>query len=358
MKRSGTCIILAALAVAGPGCDSGDAPRASVNVEIERSGTGEVFRLAWPSDESRPLVAEPFAADVLSDDQWQWRISFTPDERFAYFSVSEGWFPRTRQASIMRARRDSDGGWHAPELAPFSGRHSDMDPFITPDGKRLYFSSSRPVDGEPRGVFDIWYLEREGESWGEPVRLGAEINSDRDELYASASADGTLYFASGPTGPGEEGSWNIYSAKPAGDSFAPRARLPGVNVEGGSTPDNPFADWDFNPEISPDGQLLFFTSLRPGGHGFGDIYVSRRQGDAWSEPVNLGPCVNTEHDEYHPSLSPDGKTLYFVRARFRPETVPGNFYSIPLASLPLELSPAGAQADECGERPDRYAESK
>jgi hypothetical protein len=72
------------------------------------------------------------------------------------------------------------------------GVPTDVD--ITPDGKRLYFSSSRPVDGEPRGVFDIWYLEREGESWGEPVRLGAEINSDRDELYASASADGTLYW--------------------------------------------------------------------------------------------------------------------------------------------------------------------
>lgn len=275
----------------------------------------------------------PFAPDIISDERWHWRISFTPDGDTAYFSVSDGWFPATRTATIMRSTRGTDGSWTEPDTASFSGTWSDMDPFVARDGSRVYFSSLRPAGGVMREVFDIWYVDRTAAGWSEPVRLGREVNSDQDELYASASADGTLYFASGPTSPSAGGSWNIYSARPAGSGFEARQPVPDVNNTAAPDPENPTSTWDFNPEISPDGRTLLFGSLRAGGHGLGDIYVSFRSDDGWSEPRNLGPIVNSAEDEYHPTLSADGTTLYFARARFAPDVVRGRFMVVPVASI-------------------------
>lgn len=284
-------------------------------------------------------VGEVFPPDFVPADHWVWRITFTPDGRTAYFAASEGWFPRTRSATILRTTRGSDGRWTTPDTATFSGIHSDMDPFITPDGRRLYFSSSRPLDGRERDVFDLWYVDRtEDGDWSDPIRLGDEVNSDLDELYASADAAGTLYFARGPTRPSPDVAWNLYRAEPRDGGFAPGRPLDGVNNDRLIDPDDPTATWDFNPEISPDGTTLFFTSLRASGHGFGDLHVAIRNGDGWSEPRNLGPPVSTGDDEYHPTLSPDGRTLYFIRARVGPEVAPGRFLSIPVSALDLPPS--------------------
>ena len=68
--------------------------------------------------------------------------------------------------------------------------------------------------------------------------------------------------------------------------------------------------------ISPDGKYLFFTGCnRPDGLGSCDIYVSRREGDHWGEPHNLGTPINTRGWEAQPALSADGRTLYFVSNR-------------------------------------------
>ncbi|MBS1763328.1 MAG: PD40 domain-containing protein [Bacteroidetes bacterium] len=68
------------------------------------------------------------------------------------------------------------------------------------------------------------------------------------------------------------------------------------------------------PSFSADGQLIFFTACdRPEGKGSCDIYYSRKFGDTWGRPINLGSPVNTGAWESQPSFSSDGKTLYFVR---------------------------------------------
>ena len=76
----------------------------------------------------------------------------------------------------------------------------------------------------------------------------------------------------------------------------------------------PFNDKESNachPAISVEGDMLYFSSDRPGGHGGMDIWVSRRLGDEWGEPVNLGPEVNTEGEEVFPFVHADG-SLYFA----------------------------------------------
>lgn len=161
-------------------------------------------------------------------------------------------------------------------VAPFSGSFSDIDPFITPDGERLYFSSIRPVAGASQTDIDLWMVERTAQGWSEPIHLGPEVNSPDDELYPSASADGTLYFASGPQAPAAGKHYDIYRARRAGASFAPREVLgAAINTAPAATDLGPQAAWDFNPEVTADGTLLV---LRTGGASAGQAVSS-----GWSD---------------------------------------------------------------------------
>ena len=280
---------------------------------------------------ANPATAVEFSPNVISDGNEQWRITFSPDGKTAYFAESPQFFPFTRQATIY-VSQFVDGEWTTPEVAPFSGQYSDIDPFLSPNGQRLYFSSIRPVDGVMRGDIDLWYVERTADGWSEAIHLGPEVNSpSSDELYPSVDANGTLYFASGPFFPQPGRHFDIYSAERDGDGFAPRQALPGaVNtapVAGGGLQDA----WEFNPEISVNGKTLVFTSLRPGGYGLGDLYVSNLEGGEWTAARNLGPLVNSSSDEYHPTLSRNQRELYFVRR------IPqrGDFYVIGTDALAL-----------------------
>ncbi|MDJ0910100.1 MAG: hypothetical protein QNI99_12965 [Woeseiaceae bacterium] len=83
---------------------------------------------------------------------------------------------------------------------------------------------------------------------------------------------------------------------------------------------------DIAPFVSRDERSMYFFSDRPGGFGGNDIWVSERKkrSDPWGEPVNLGPTINTEFNENAPTLSPDGRRLYFGSDR------PGGFGGLDL----------------------------
>jgi hypothetical protein len=256
---------------------------------------------------------------VISTAREEWRITFSPDGRTAYWAVSDEFFPISRQATIVTSRF-RDGAWSAPEVAPFSGVHSDIDPHLSPDGRTLYWSSIRPVDGVERTDADLWMVVRTRDgSWSAPIHLGAAVNGPTDELYPSVAGDGTLYFASDRAG--GIGGWDIYRSRRRHGRYGAAENLgSGVNT----------ATWDFNPEITADGTLLLFTALdRPDGFGLGDIYGSRLRGGVAQPAVNLGPCVNSELDEYHPTLARDRRSLIFVRHSYQP-WVPGDFYRVRL----------------------------
>jgi hypothetical protein len=271
-----------------------------------------------------------FAPGVISSPQDEWRITFTPDGRTAYFGRSAGFFPVTREATIYESTW-RDGAWSTPVPAPFSGAYSDIDPFVTADGQRLYFSSIRPVDGQERTDADVWVVERTGSGWGEPVNIGA-ANGPADELYPSVAADGTLYV--GSDRPGGLGGWDIYRARPGPDGGYGPAENVGAPVNS--------AVWEFNPTVLPGGNALVFASIdRPGGYGYGDLWASVRGRGGWTTPRNLGPTVNTAEDEYHPSFSPRLGRFYFVRHEYGP-SVPGDIYTIPTLALLLPLIAPGA----------------
>lgn len=264
-----------------------------------------------------------FAPGVVSTEQEEYRITFTPDGRTAYFARSAVFFPFSRQATIMQTRRTATG-WSEPVVATFSGRYPDLDPFVTSDGSQLYFSSIRPVGGEVRADADVWVVDRTPAGWSEPRHAGAvnETGTNAggepvDDLYPTVTPDGTLYVGSNRDG--GVGGWDIYSARPApGRTYGPARNLgPRINT----------AAWEFNPALTAHGRVLVFTRLAAFGPPLGELQASVRLGRHWTPPCAL-TAVNTGADEYHPSFSPAGGTLYFVR-RGLTEDAQGDLYSIP-----------------------------
>jgi hypothetical protein len=265
--------------------------------------------LAAPAVPQCPAPAQEFAPGTIStSDLFESRLTFTPSRDTAYWSVTAE--PSPPGGSVVNTILSSErvaGGWTAPSIASISGVYSDADPFVTPYGDRMYFSSSRPggvLADTP--LNDIWISERTASGWSVPFNPGARINSVANELYPSSDVQGNLYFASDRDG----GQWDLYRAlrRPDG-SFAPAQKVPGQ-------PNHPNR-WEFNPEISPDGRtLLFATYGRPDSLGDVDIYVSRLEPNGkFGQPQNLGPCVNTAAPEFHPTVLWDRNELYFVRVR-------------------------------------------
>lgn len=268
---------------------------------------------------------EKFAEGVASTDAWEWRLTFEPSRQRMYWSRTQGWWPGTREKATILTSRRMRHGWGAPEAASFSGVHSDMDPFVSPDGRYMIFSSERPRPDARAAKMDLWMARREAHGWGEPVHLGDAVNSAGDELYASMDRHGTLYWASD-----RGGEFDLYRSRRLHDgSFAPAEKVPGLV--------NSTQRWEFNPEISPDGRTLLFVrldlpdALPDQGYGFGDIYASRLGPDGFGEPVNLGPCVNSAWDEFHPTVLWERKLLFFARYTGRT----GDFYVTTLV-LPSE----------------------
>ncbi len=293
-----------------------------------------LFSGAADGDGGSPVGPQVFAPGVISDEQEQYRITFTVDGDTAYFGRSESFFPVSRQAFIYRSVRVA-GDWQTPEIAPFSGTFSDIDPFISPDGRRLYFSSIRPIDGQDRPDLNTWVVERTPEGWSDPT-IVPTASSTHDDLYPSVDRDGNLYFASNRPRPGLQQGWNIWVARRTSDGYEePEPLGGGVNAE---------HTWEFNPAISANGRRLLFTRLDvrdPEGTGFGEIMVSHVRGGQWSDALDLGPPVNSPLDEFHPSFSPDEDTLFFVRRDPFAADADGTIYRIPVAALGNRLHPDG-----------------
>ena len=177
---------------------------------------------------------------------------------------------------------------------------------ISADGLELYFEANRA--GNYGGV-DIWMALREtkDDPWGDPVNLGSTVNSSKNDACPSVSTDGLeLYFRSNrPDTYGYHDLWvskRLTIDEPWGNP---------VNL--GPTVNSP--DIESHPTISADGLALFFDSDRfnEAGGWDKDIWLMRRKTNdsAWGDPINLGPSINTTYNESSPSVSADGRTLYF-----------------------------------------------
>jgi len=139
--------------------------------------------------------------------------------------------------------------------------------------------------------------------WQTATYLSNNINTPNyNEGAQSLSQDGKYLFFTGCNRPDGLGRCDIYIAEKKGDDWGkPFDLQPPVNTPG----------WESQPSISADGRTLYFVSNRKGGYGGYDIWKSTVTDKGWSEPENLGPNINTPYDEQSPFIHPDDSTLYF-----------------------------------------------
>ncbi len=241
------------------------------------------------------------------------RLVFSPDGTWAMFH-------RAEPAGLELAEsRYLAGSWTEPTRPGFASDYLEFDPFIALDGRTVYYTSFRPTDGgtDSRIDGDLWRVRRTAAGWGQPEHLGPTVNTAANEFFPSVTLDGTLYWNSDRAD--GVGAWDLWRARQHGPGFGASAPLPGgVNT----------SVWEFNPTLTPTGRLLSFGSLDPDPAApFSDVFFSLRLHGAYSAGVNAGPCVNTELEEYHPTIDWARGRLIFVRRH--PDTQ-GDFYSVPL----------------------------
>jgi Tol biopolymer transport system component len=210
----------------------------------------------------------------------------------------------------VTTRATKDDEWVGPVNlgSTVNSSYYDGEPSVSADGLSLFFVSNRPGGS---GDYDLWVTTRTSiaEPWGEPTNLGTTVNSSTEDATPSISPDGlSLFFHS--TRSGGYGAVDIWVTKRAtlDDPWQEPVNLgPAVNT----------LDIEATPGISADMLTLFFASIRPGGYGYSDIWMTSRAtvDDPWEPPVNLGAVVNSSYREGGPNISMDGSTLYFNSMR-------------------------------------------
>ena len=145
--------------------------------------------------------------------------------------------------------------------------------------------------------------------FGEPTNLGPTVNASANDFCPRVSTDGlSLFFPS--VRAGGVGGLDIWVTTRAtkDDPWGAPVNL-GPTVNSSSD--------DYSLDISADGLSLYFVSKRPGGSGGYDAWVTTRitKNDPWNAPVNLGPTVNSSSDDYSLDISADGLTLHFTSNR-------------------------------------------
>ena len=249
----------------------------------------------------------------------------TEDERTIYFGSNRpgGYSPADPDIpwpfasyDIWVAHRKSRRApWGAPRiLGPnINTIHSEHSVSVSPDGRTMFFASDRPGGC---GGLDLYMSQRsdprDDGGWGPPVNLGCTINSpyvDSCPIFR-VDPDGTikLYFVQANLDAPPDSFLDelksldlmVSDYDPASNTFA-APRVFGLSTE--------YQDSHFDPING------FIWANYPTGFGGGDIWISLERDGQWTNPINLGPDVNTQYEEQIPTSSPDGRRLYFASDR-------------------------------------------
>ncbi len=219
---------------------------------------------------------------------------------------------------VARARAVAERGLRTCEFAQEALKHPvgpEPAPLPAPlNGFKFQYFPTLTADsrfllftGRPRvgSGEDLFVSRRTADgAFSPPVGIAPAINSSYNEGAGTISGDGkTLVFASCDR-PKSIGNCDLYISRRTGNTWSPPQNL-GVAVNS--------TEWDSQPSLSADGRTLYFTSTRRGGQGQEDLYVTTLQADGtWAPAQNLGTPVNTPGKDMAPFIHASGTTLYYV----------------------------------------------
>ena len=245
--------------------------------------------------------AKLFEAGKLSTEAPEFATTLNASQDLIFFNRTT---PDRSSMRILYSQKEGEQ-WSEPDTLPFStGQYRDVDPFVTADGNRLYFSSNRPTDtlNHETGEFNTWYVDWQNGKWSEPVNPGYPLNSDSTEIFVSMTQSGNAYFVS------ERGEKRGIMVSKFENGSYQEAEPVDLKLRGEVI-------YASNPCIASDESFLIVASRDPLGSGTPDLFVSWNENDQWSEMINLGEAVNTPYAEFAPGLTKDDQILYFSSER-------------------------------------------
>ena len=244
------------------------------------------------------MTPEIFAPGIVSTEKVELNAVFSKDGKLFYFTRKND----SGLYQILEMKMEGNQ-WSTPRVAPFSGVYEEADPFITHDGKYLFFISKKP-EKTYGPTHEIWIMKWEESYWSEPYNPGSPLNTEYNEIYPTLSLNKTLYFNSNKAnGLGKRDTYLCYWID---EKFT-------EPVSVGASVSSEYNERDVL--IVPDESFLIFVSAdRPGGFGSGDRYISFRTGKGgWSDPINMGEKINSENYDYCPIITQDEKYFFFCK---------------------------------------------
>ncbi|MDO9552187.1 OmpA family protein [Rhodonellum sp.] len=177
-------------------------------------------------------------------------------------------------------------------------------PVLTADSRKILFTKRDGTHSSQHEDIFVSYLGDDGESWTKPVGIADNINTPYNEGTCTISADGKILIYTSCDAPDSFGSCDLYIAYRVNNHWQRPSNM-GKNVNSRS--------WDSQPSLSADGRILFFSSNRRGGFGGNDIWYTLRKPDgSWSEAKNLGAKVNSSKDEVSPFIYFNNEIIFFA----------------------------------------------
>ena len=176
-------------------------------------------------------------------------------------------------------------------------------PVLTADEKTIIYTVRMGVKFHDDENIVTSSMNEDG-TWNKPVSISPNINSQFNEGTCAISADGRTLIFTTCEGRKSMGGCDLYITTKTGDEWSvPQNLGPNINTRA----------WESQPTLSADGRMLFFISDRYGGLGKRDIWMSRKDAqNQWTKAVNLGDAINTRDDEVSPFIHVNGTTLFFA----------------------------------------------
>ena len=234
------------------------------------------------------LTPKIFAPGLVSiNERFESTISFSPDLREVYFEAKgEG------DASQIYFSKLEGDSWTPIERANITKGHKleEMHPFVSPDGTRLYFTAFDSTFSDER----IWVVNKLEKNWSNATLLESTINDDK-VFFANHGKNRNLYY------------FNLSDFK----TYAATYR-DGRFID----PQEVLISWGHHAFVSPNDDYLLVTARNTEEENRQDndiyVYFKTKEGN-WSDAINLGASVNSTFSEKTPTISPDGKYLFFGR---------------------------------------------